>query len=309
MELVGFFRGLLHRKAVVAAILGLAAFAALLTAYKISPGGVQQRSLAVGAATSQILVDSSESTLVEGAGTDEIAALGTRAAIYAQYLSSRDAVDQIGRLIHVNPSLITAHGPFSQGTGIQAYQQQGAESRATDLVNEGKGYRLLFVAQEGVPIITVFATGPDTKSALALAHSSFTVLSRYIVDLKRQATRSAKLNPEPQPTATTDVPQVTNIIVRELGSPEGGLVGGGADFVLMVLAFLVVVGLGCVVFAAVTGFMRHWRLAGEMEEGPARLPLHEAEADEPARHRRARHPGARSPRNTEHESEPAATSP
>jgi hypothetical protein len=266
MEIVGFVRTLLQRKLVLGILLALATFAALMTAYRIGPGGVERRSVAVGAATSQILVDSAESTLVEGAGSDQIAALGTRARVYAQYLSSRDAVNQIADEVGVNPRLITAHGPFSEGTGIQNYDQQGAESRARDLVDEGKEYRLVFEAQEDVPIITVYATGPETQQALSLAQSSFRVLKNYIGRLKAEAEVAEKTAPAPKnPIAASSVPLVENIVVRQLGAPEGGLVGGSADLVLMVLAFLAVFGIGCLVVAAGSGFMRHWRLAGEME--------------------------------------------
>jgi hypothetical protein len=266
MEIVGFVRTLLQRKLVLGILLALATLAALMTAFRIGPDGVEKRSISVGAATSQILVDSAESTLVEGAGTDQLAALGTRAGVYAQYLSSRDAVNQIAEKIGVDPLLITARGPFSEGTGIQDYDQQGAESRARDLVDEGKEYRLVFEAQEDVPIITVYATGPKTEQALLLAQASFDVLERYITRLKVEARKVEKKLPPPKvPTSPSSVPLVENIVVRELGAPEGGIVGGNADLVLMVLAFLAVFGIGCIAVAAGSGFMRHWRLAGEME--------------------------------------------
>lgn len=266
MEVVGFVRALLQRKAVLGVLLGVAVLAAFLTAFRVSSSGIERRSVAVGAATGQILVDSAESTLVEGAGSDQIAALGTRAAVYAQYLSSRDAVGKIAREVGVDPAFITAAGPFSEGTGLQDYGQQGAESRARDLVDEGKQYRLVFAAQEDVPIITVYSTGPDTGQALALAQSSFDVLKRYIDELKVDAKRAeAVAPPSKHPEAASSVPLVENIVVRELGAPEGGLVGGKADYVLMFLAFLAVFGLGCLVVAAASGFMRHWRLAGDME--------------------------------------------
>jgi len=266
MEIVGFVRTLLQRKLVLGILLALATVAAFMTAFSIGPGGVERRSVAVGAATSQILVDSAESTLVEGAGTDQIAALGTRARVYAQYLSSREAVNQIAAELGVDPLLISAHGPFSEGTGIQDYDQQGAESRARDLTEEGKEYRLVFEAQEDVPIITVYATGPATKPALSLAQASFEVLERYIAQLKVEAKKAERTAPPAKvATTTSSVPLVENIVVRQLGAPEGGLVGGSADKVLMVLAFLAVFGLGCLVVAAASGFMRHWRLAGEME--------------------------------------------
>ncbi|MFL5833542.1 MAG: hypothetical protein ACJ76B_06140 [Solirubrobacterales bacterium] len=270
MEVVGFVRALLQRKAVLGVLLALAVLAACMTAFRIGPNGVERRSVAVGAATGQILVDSAESTLVEGAGSDQIAALGTRARVYAQYLSSRDAVNKIAHEINVDPALITAAGPFSEGTGIQDYDQQGAESRARDLVDEGKQYRLVFAAQEDVPIITVYSTGPDAGQALALAQSSYNVLKNYIDELKVDARRAEATTPAPaNPQAASSVPLVENIVVRELGAPEGGLIGGKADYVLMILAFLAVFGLGCLVVAAASGFMRHWRLAADMERvGP-----------------------------------------
>jgi hypothetical protein len=289
MEIVGFVRTLLQRKLVLGILLAVATLAALMTAYRIGPGGVEKRSVAVGAATSQILVDSAESTLVEGAGTDQIAALGTRARVYAQYLSSREAVNQIADEIGVNPNLIVAHGPFSEGTGIQDYDQQGAESRARDLVAEGKEYRLVFEAQEDVPIITVYATGPATKEALSLAQASFDVLERYIERLKAEAKEAERNAPPAKVTTTTStVPLVENIVVRQLGAPEGGLVGGNADLVLMVLAFLAVFGFGCLVVAAASGFMRHWRLAGEMERIGAEADswLEDSPAPAPPKHER-----------------------
>lgn len=319
MELVGFVRSLLRHKIVVGVILGLAVLAAFLTAYRVGTGGVESRSTAVGAATSQILVDSAESTLVEGAGTDQLAALGTRASIYAQYLSSRDAVVQIAHDIHVNPALVTAHGPFSQGTGLQDYQEQGAESRATDLVEEGKSYRLLFQAQADVPIITVYATAPTAKAALALAHSSFTVLSDYISGLKREATKEAAINPPPKEVSTSSVPLVSNIVVRQLGQPEGGLVGGSTSMVLAILAFVGVLGLGCLAFAIGSGFVRNWHLADDMDrldaqaqawhqgESSAQISQEEAEGDVelPSGRWRLLHHGA--PREEEHESGPAVS--
>jgi hypothetical protein len=265
MELVGFVKSLLRHKAVLGAILAVATLAAFLTAFKVGPGGIERRSTSVGAGTSQILVDSAESTLVKGAASDQLAALGTRASVYAQYLSSREAVGKIAREMKIDPLLITASGPFSEGTGIRDYGEQGAESRATALTEEGKAYRLVFQAQEDVPIITVYATAPTVAASLELAHSSYKVLSGYIDELKVQAAKEEKVNPEPKPAVSATAPLINDIIVRQLGQPEGGLVGGSADLMLMVLAFVGVFGIGCLVFAISSGFLRHWRLAGEME--------------------------------------------
>jgi hypothetical protein len=263
MDLLGLLSAIWRRKLLAIAMIAVATIAAVASAYNIP--SLEERTLAVGAATSQILVDSNPSTLVAGAGTDKIAALGSRARVYAQYLSSRDAIDQISKATGIPPLLITARGPFSQGTGIKNYQQQPAESRARDLVDEGKQYRLVFEAQEDVPIITVYATGPSSKAALELAQAAFRTLKTYVTNLEREGTLATEKQPaltsgeddtaqgNPADDGVTADGKFTGnvIVVRQLGAPEGGTVGGSADKAMMLLAFLAVLGIQAFIAAAI----------------------------------------------------------
>jgi hypothetical protein len=255
MDLLGLLSAIWRRKLLAVAMIAVATTAAIATAYKVP--SMEPRQLAVGAATSQILVDSDPSTLVAGAGTDQIAALGSRARVYAQYLSSRDAIAQISHDTGIPNDLVTARGPFSQGTGIKNYQQQPAESRAKDLVDESKSYRLVFEAQEDVPIISVYATGPSSAAALNLAKSAFATLKQYVAALNRQAAPAREALAKAAPTTGTEPPNAaspaqvadTAVVVRELGAPEGGIVGGGVDKIMMILAFLAVLGVECFLVA------------------------------------------------------------
>jgi uncharacterized membrane protein len=274
MDLLGLLSAIWRRKLIAVLMIGVATLAAITTSYKVP--SLKPRELAVGAATSQILVDSDPSTLVAGAGTDQIAALGSRARVYAQYLSSRDAVDQISHATGIPARLITARGPFSQGTGIKNYEQQPAESRAKDLTDESKTYRLVFEAQEDVPIISVYATGPSSAAALELAKSSFTTLKSYVatLDTEGEAARvkqeeidkaAAKNDPNAATTAAAQAND-TSVVVRQLGAPEGGLVGGGANKVMMILAFIAVLGLELFLFAAVLRLQEQRRAMAAAEQ-------------------------------------------
>jgi hypothetical protein len=231
-----------RHRLLVGAALAVATLVAASTAYKLP--SMKPRSISVGAATSQILVDSNPSTLVAGAGTDQIAALGSRARVYAQYLSSRDAVAKLSQATGIPSNLITARGPFSEGTGIKNYQQQGGESRASDLATEKQRYRLVFQAQEDVPIITVYATGASPATALKLANASYTVLKQYVDKLQRDGDvkSSEKAAAAADAGSGSSTTPTYSIVVRELGSPEGGLVGGGVSKVMMILAFLATLG-------------------------------------------------------------------
>src|SRR3954462_15353700 len=133
MEFVRAWRLVRHQRAVLTALVTVALIAALSTAYKLP--SMKKRSLALGAATSQILVDSSKSSLVTGATAEQLSTFGVRARVYAQYLSSRDAIGRLSAATGIPSTLITARGPFSSGTGIRNYQQQSGESRAKDLVD------------------------------------------------------------------------------------------------------------------------------------------------------------------------------
>jgi len=205
MELVGFVKSLLRHRVLLGAILALAMFAAFLTAFKVGSGGVERRSTSVGAATSQILVDSAESTLVKGAASDQLAALGTRASVYAQYLSSREAVGKIARELKLNPLLITPAGPSAKARAF-ATTANRARNRARPISSTRPRPTGSSPGQEDVPIITVYATAPTVQGSLDLAHSSFKVLSGYIGELKRQAAKEAKADPQPKPVVSSSPP-------------------------------------------------------------------------------------------------------
>ena len=67
-----------------------------------------------------------------------------------------------------------------------------------------KTYRLVYQAQEDVPIITVYATGPSAETALELAQSSFKVLRAYVARLDHEADAAAKRAKAQKSADTTD---------------------------------------------------------------------------------------------------------
>jgi hypothetical protein len=265
MEFVRLWGTLRRRRLLLLGIVALALVAALYTTYQLP--SMKKRSLDVGAATSQILIDSQRSTMVVGSTAEQISTLGTRSRVFAQYLSSRDAVQQLSSVTGIPATSITARGPFSSGTGIKNYQAQAAESRAADLVDEAKQYRLVYEAQEDVPIVTVYATAPTPGEALSLARGSFVVLQRFVDRLKLKAGRGSVTSAQADQAPGTSAPTAaSDVVVRQLGAPEGGIIGGGSGPILMVLAFLAVLGGGC--FAAVffARLAEQRSLASELDE-------------------------------------------
>lgn len=241
MAFVETVRQLWQRKLFVAIVAVVAIVAAIFSAYRISPSGLEKRALTVAAASSQILVDSPDSTLVAGAELGTFEALSTRAKIYGQYLASLTARQEIAKRAGVPARTISTSGPFSSATGQTAYSSQSSEERAGELLQEGAANRLVFTAQEGVPILTVDAQSADSDTAIALAGASFATLKEYVRNLEADGK-----------------PVRQGVTVRQLGEPEGGTLGGSNNIMMMALAFLVVFGLGCAAILVVPRFVQRW---------------------------------------------------
>src|SRR4051794_34089833 len=267
MALVEIARELWQRKFLVGLVVVLALFAAILSAYRFSPAppSLEKRSLTVAAASSQILVDSTNSTLVTGAEAGELDALATRAKIYGQYLSSLAAREEIARRVGIPPGAISTSGPFSPATGQQEYAAQPSGERADELLQEGAGNRLVFTAQEGVPILTVSAQAQTTERAVALAGASFKTLKNYVDNLR-----------------ASGKPVRQGVTVRQLGAPEGGTLGGSNNLILMVLAFLLVFGLGCAAILVLPTFVARWRALNKLDRPkPAATAIKPVEDPDP----------------------------
>jgi hypothetical protein len=272
MELVSIIRQLWRRKLLVVLVALVAVCVAIWSAYKVP--SMEKRGLQLGAASSQILVDSPASTLVEGVDANQLTTLSTRARVYAQYLASLQARDAIAKATGIPSRAIRVSGPFSSDISRNNYSNQSSESRAGDVLKEGAGYRLVFDAQEGVPIITVSAQAPTADAAVKLAQASFVALSVYVDKLQREA--DAIPEKEVPKGATAQVSTDNGVRVRQLGDPEGGTIGGGNGKILMVFVFLAVFLFGCALIAILPGMARHWRLLDRAEQ------LVEESADAPA---------------------------
>jgi hypothetical protein len=263
MELVSILRQLWRRKALVFLVFLIAVAVAIASAYKIP--SMQKRGLQLGAASSQILVDSPASTLVEGADGGQLTTLSTRARVYAQYLSSLEARDAISKISGVPARVISLSGPFSTDIPRNTYQPQPSEARANDILKEGAGYRLIFDAQDGVPIITVSAQAPTADAAIKIARAAFVALKQYVAALRVEADAVPE-KPLPKGATAAPVTPDPGVTVRQLGAPEGGTIGSGNGAILMVFAFIAVMGVGCALIAILPGMARHWRLLDRAEQ-------------------------------------------
>jgi hypothetical protein len=268
MESARLLRELWGRKLLLGLGLLVALLAGLSTVFRVSPSGLEHRSLEYSNARTQLLVDWSDSSLVDlDRETDPLVA---RAGVYARIMTSPEVLRQIGAASDVPWRRIYAKGPFELNQP-RIEQEPTAERRGSQLVGEGSGYRLRFETNPTLPIVTVFAEAPTTRAATRLADGAVVGLQRYLQGLEDDAARTSSSVP-PLTVAASK-----RVAVRRLGDAAGGTVDAGANKAVVVLATGFVFVLWCLGMLAIPRFARAWRASG----APAQ-PAPEAEPAPPA---------------------------
>lgn len=272
MDLVEILKELWARKGWLALVVLAALLAGISTSYKLP--SFEKRELPVGAASAQILVDASTSAIADV--DRDPGPLASRAIVLAQYMSSPQARTAIAREMGLPQSQVAAEGPFSTLTDRATYQAVPAEPRANQLTEEGAVHRLVFDAQQSLPIISIYSQAPTAKAAIELARAASEVLAGYVGRLD------------------AGVPKDRRVEVTQLGRAEGGTVNDGANPMLAVLAFFGVLVVGCALIVVLSGLVRDWRVAElppeegahageEAADGPRLTPARGVER--PAAHR------------------------
>src|SRR6186997_318277 len=256
MDLIRILNELWSRRLWVLAAIAVAGLIGLSTAYRLP--SFEKRAELVGAASSQVLIDSSTSAI--GDVERDPGPLANRAVVLAQYMSSAEARTQIAKWMGLAPTQIAADGPFSSLTNRSTYQATPAGPRANQLTEENAVYRLVFDAQLELPIVSIYTQAPDAESAVDLASAATDVLTGYVKELDE------------------GIPPERRITVSSLGAPEGGTVSDGANPALALLAFLAVLIVLCTLIVLGSGLARQWKEMKSSERGrngvqdPAGIP-------------------------------------
>jgi capsular polysaccharide biosynthesis protein len=264
MELAAILRTLRQHKLALALIFALAVTAALVTGYKVSlnPPKLASRSVPSGQATTQILIDSPQSAIADL--KQDAAPLVTRATVFAQLMTSSTIRDRISQATGIPAAQITSEGPFS-GPGEAQNVVTPSEARGGQVRAQTHPYRLTFVAQDQIPLVSVYASAPTAALAAKLANGVFIAVNRYVDEIART-------------DATNPAHRVT---VRQLGSAGAATVHSGASKAVMALAFLAVMIFGCLAIIATAAVRQRGAAVDEAVDrfgyAPGHPPTHPSE--------------------------------
>ncbi|HEY6758590.1 MAG TPA: hypothetical protein VI318_03835 [Baekduia sp.] len=221
------------------ATLTVATALAILSGYHVSPGvppKLKARAIPTGAATAQVLVDSPSSALANL--KQNPIPLSTRAGVFAQFMASTAIRDAIAARTGFPANTILAQGPFDD----PAMAPEGPKPPDPASVAAGKKYRLTFVAQEQLPVVTVYAQAPDVASAQRLADAVAPSVQGYVDELQAKADLNEKYRTQ----------------IRGLGPAQAGTVKASPN-IKVIGTFLLVTILGLLSILQVSRWRRRRR--------------------------------------------------
>lgn len=226
MEFGKHLRELSRLRFGVAICLLLATFAAVSVSYRISlsPPGLTPRSVAMAAASTDVLVDTPRSLVLDlRQDTFDIESLTARAVLLGNIMASPPVVSFIAARAGVAPDAIKATTPRTANSP-RPFATEANRKSFRDLLASTDQYRLSIEASPTVPVLKIYAQAPTAAAAGALANASVDGLRDYLA-------RAARA----QGVAAT-----RQVRVVQLGRAEGKVISDGIQWQLAVLVFGVV---------------------------------------------------------------------
>lgn len=196
----------------------LALLAGLSIAYRISfaPPALETKSLAIGVADTQILIDRQRSALTD---LDvDLQPLSARASVYTRFMTSLPVREAIADEVGIPVSELFTEAPIQAQVPKAATEPVSAE-RADQLLGENTQYRLRFETDTGLPTVKILAEAPTAEDAVRLADGAAAGFTKYVQGIQEQQR----------------IPDLRRAEIRQLGDAQGGLIAEDINVRLAVI--------------------------------------------------------------------------
>lgn len=255
------------RLSVVACLL-LALLAAVNMAYHIRgivPPALEPRSVEMASATSEVLVDTPLSGVLDlRQGSSELEMMTNRAVLIGNVMTSQPVLAYIGRRAGIPPRAIRAQPPLTPDYP-RPLSGLGEDPHTSDLLKSTDQYRLNIQANPMVPILQIYAQAPNEAAAATLANAAIDGLRDYLEDTAKVA----------------GTPDAKRVRLQQLGRAEGDVINGGIRIQLALLTFLVVFGLSAATAILLARVRRGWREADGAPDAEAYGDVDDAVVEAP----------------------------
>jgi hypothetical protein len=235
---------------VACAVIALAMSVWSVAHVSLGPPGLSPRALQMATATTQVVVDTPKSTLIDlRQDTYGLDGLTYRALLLGNVMASPQVRADIARRAHVPFDSLQVVPPLTPKQP-RVHAEAGNEKHTTDILNLNGDYRLQIRANPTVPFLQVFAQTPDARSAAALANAAVSGMETYLAGLAR----------------STKTPSETQIRLTQLGKAQGAVINAGIDRSVAILVFIVVFAVSCATVIWTRRLRAGWRLAALAEQ-------------------------------------------
>jgi hypothetical protein len=225
----------------------IAAIATTQIAYGISlsPPGIESNSLNVASASTQVIVDTPKSSVVDPR-TDSytIESLSNRALIVGNVMASLPVRQYIARRAGIRADQIRAEPPLTPDQP-RAMVDSAHAPHVSDILKRPDEYRLSIQADPMAPVLDIYAVAPSADEATKLADASVDGLRDYLGSV----------------AAKGRTPKPDRVRLEQLGRASGGSINAGAGIQLAILTFLLVFAIACLGVLFLARARRGWEIA------------------------------------------------
>lgn len=228
-----------------------ASLAALSTVYElgVAPPGLSPRSLELASASTEVLVDTPRSALLDPPqSTADVEAMSNKAVLLGNVMASVPVRTLIALRADIPPDRIRTVAPITADFP-RPVANEANQKRTSDLLTSREEYRLSVEVAPNVPILQIHAQAPTVASSQRLANAAVDGLGDYLGLL---ATTQG-IGPEEQ------------MHLEQLGRAQGRVINDGAGVQAAVLAFLAVFAATAVAGVFISRVRRGWSAARERE--------------------------------------------
>jgi hypothetical protein len=225
--------------------LAFSAFLALSVGFHVSlaPPALTKRSVDIGSASTQVLVDTPKTILLDPKrGTGDFTAMTDRAILIGNVMAGLPVRQFIAARAHIPADVIETSTPLTADQPRPVAGPEG-QKHTSDLFKSTDEYRLNIQVNPTVPVLSVYAQAPSAEAAESLANAAVDGTRDYL-----QAT-----------ARSTAVPDRDQIRLTQLGHAQGKTVDKGARVQAVVLAFCFSLAFCCATLLFFSRVRRGWR--------------------------------------------------
>lgn len=232
-----------QRRRAVAVSLIVAVAACMFTLYRpsLAPPGLHSRGLQVAAASTEVLVSTSNLAV---AGPADYVSLVNRSILAGNVMASGAVMAYAGHVLGIPPSRIQASAPMTANVP-RALIEPGSGGNARDIIASPDKYKLEVQADPSVPVLHVYAQAPTKEAAVRFAAAAVQGLSIYLQTSQAQGR----------------IPLGQRIRIQQLGPVQGGVANPGAPIEIIVLVFAGAFGVSLWIATIVEQVRRGWTSA------------------------------------------------